>query len=172
MSKHYYLVASLPYLKFGARPPLSTDEFFYECRKWLSSEGIREIELAEVIGERTTGADSAVLREWKDFDMALRMGLAEARAAKKNNEDSRATGEARDVMEEANALLMEKRLAKIRWDFIEEQQVECYFDTNWLVFYYLKLRILERMSTFDKDKGESFFYRICEVQYEHEQQKG
>ena len=168
MSKHYYLVASLPYLKFGARPPLSTDEFFYECRKWLSLEEMREIESAGVIGESRAGSDSAALSEWKDFDMDLRTRLADDRAAKKNNEESRATGEVRNIMEEGNALLMEKRLAKIRWDFIEAEQTECCFDTNWLVFYYLKLRILERLSTFDKDKGESFFYRICEVQYEHE----
>ena len=61
---------------------------------------------------------------------------------------------------------MEEALERIRWDFLEGKTAENMFDINWLVLYFLKLQIAERLTTFDKDKGESFFYELCEVKYE------
>ncbi len=68
-----------------------------------------------------------------------------------------------DVFEEPTPLLMERKLEKKRWDFIEEKEFGRYFDINTLILYFLKLQILERLSLFEKEKGKARFERLSEV---------
>ena len=56
----------------------------------------------------------------------------------------------------------------MRWDYLADKELSFLFDINSLILYFLKLQILERIDSFDKDKGERFFYNICEVNYEQE----
>jgi hypothetical protein len=70
------------------------------------------------------------------------------------------------IFDEANPLLMEKKLAEVELDFIDSNFSRYFFDINWLILYYLKLQIIERLSIFNKDIGEKFFYELCEVEYE------
>jgi hypothetical protein len=165
-SKYYYLVASLPYLKFAEEPPISSEVFMAECEKWLTPEDLKTLVSADIKRHFTGEADSTVLAEWKKFDARLREELAKIRAARKLSQQVKAPDFLESVTEKETPLLMEEALERIRWDCLEGKSAEYMFDINWLVLYFLKLQIAERLATFDKDKGESFFYELCEVKYE------
>jgi len=58
------------------------------------------------------------------------------------------------IQEGKNPLEIEKRLMRAQWDFLEEQEIGHFFDLDFLIIYYLKLQILERMFSFNKEKGQ------------------
>ncbi len=106
--------------------------------------------------------DTEFIRAWKRFNRTLEEDLAKARSGEKVS--YKGTSELiNEIMEQENPLLKEKIFEKIRWSFLEEMSAKVHFDINWLAFYFLKLQILERLSTFNKDRGEAIFYEICEV---------
>ena len=102
------------------------------------------------------------MRQEVDYDQRL----AAARRAKKNGEEGKKSPRAGQIMSQETPLDMEMSLEKTRWDFLEEKAHGYFFDLNRLIVYFLQLQILERLDVFDKDKGESFFYELCEVDYE------
>ena len=157
MSKYYYLVSSLPYLRLQRELPVTTDFFLAECKKWLTLEDMKVLLSAEVHCQEGRCEDTPVLKEWKEFDLDLRKRLAEIRETKKSGEEARANELLKSALDQPTPLLKERALAKIRLDFIDDRSISFFFDINWLVLYFLKLQILERLAKFDKDKGEEIF---------------
>jgi len=160
--KYYYLVASLPYLRFGRTAPTSSEEFLSECGKWLSPEDMKEMRLARLARYSSSGEEKGVLNEWKAFDRALREAVAAIRSGEKASGE-RIQETAKAIMDQETPLLREKLFEETRWDFLDGKEASYFFDVNRLVIYYLKLQILERLDIFDKDKGEKIFYDACEV---------
>ncbi|MGD2278979.1 MAG: DUF2764 family protein [Candidatus Omnitrophota bacterium] len=165
-NKYYYLVASLPYLKFSGEPPISKEDFFQECGKWLAPEDMSALISADRHRYEERPEDPEASKTWKKFDTELRKELARIRAARKTSASYKTGDSLKSVMDQENPLLMEKKLERIRWDFLEDKEPSYMFDVNRLVIYFLKLKILERLDSFNKDKGEAFFYSLCEVHYE------
>ena len=58
-----------------------------------------------------------------------------------------------------------RRLERKRWDFLEEKECDYHFDIAALSLYYLRLQMLERLASFDKEKGRETFGGLCEVSY-------
>ncbi|RKY42143.1 MAG: hypothetical protein DRP85_03780 [Candidatus Makaraimicrobium thalassicum] len=166
MNKYYYLVASLPYLGFGDSPPVDRDMFISECKKWLSPADMETLLAAEMWRFEIAEEEIDLLREWKSFDSGLREELARVRASRKRAGGYKVPERLKEIMGLETPLLMEEKLERFRWDFLEEKGASYHFDVNWLVVYFLKLQILERLGVFDKDKGEGIFYKLCEVNYE------
>jgi len=164
--KYYYLVASLPYLVFGKKPPITRDAFINECEKWLAQDDMEALLSASIQYSWIKENDTKVLKDWKTFDNELKEELALVRKAKKENEAYKTPEYLKIIMDQETPLLMEQAMEKIRWNFIEDRIVKHFFDINFLIYYFLKLKILERLSMFDKDEGEKLFYNLCEVEYE------
>ena len=61
---------------------------------------------------------------------------------------------------------MEQMIERIRWNFLDSLESGNFFDLNFLVIYFLKIQILERLQSFDKEKGKKVFEAMCEVKYE------
>ncbi|MFH1304901.1 MAG: DUF2764 family protein, partial [Candidatus Omnitrophota bacterium] len=76
------------------------------------------------------------------------------------------SAEIKRVLSMETPLLRERALEELRWKFIEDRSASCFFDLKWLMFYSLKLRILERLTSFNKDRGEKIFHDMCEVKNE------
>jgi len=146
-NKYYYLIASLPYLFFDSESPITIEDFFGLCRVWLSKRDYRILREAH-------------LKEWEQFNNRLKKELANIRAAKKFHPEEKIHSE---ILAEPNPLLMEKRYERIRWDFLEGLEFHYFFDINWLVIYLCKLYILERLATFNKQRGMQVFEEICEA---------
>ena len=165
-NKYYYLVASLPNLKFGDEPPISRERFAEECAKWLTERDMAVLRAAAIRCTPARCDGVSLLSKWKDFEGGFREALALTRSARKKGEEPKMTEDVRAVMAQEDPLGMEKFLEKRRWDFLDDIAHEYFFDLNRLIVYHLQLQILERLATFNKDKGESRFYELCGVDYE------
>ena len=163
--EYYYLVASLPYLKFGQDPGVSRNEFLAECEKWLDAEDIAGVISADVNELEPRAEERSVVREWKRFDLAMREELAKIRLSAKEGSREKVPLLLKDIFEERTPLLAEENIQKKRWDFLEELESGFHFDINVLIIYCLKIQILERMFGFDKEKGREMFKNLCEVKY-------
>lgn len=166
-NKYYYLPASLPYLVFERKMPISVSDFISECEKWLSGKELRLIKNANFNNTEINPDDPGIVKEWKRFNRELREELAKARHEKKVHAKEPVVTRLMDIFSEKNPLLMEIKYEKIRWDFIEEREFLYRFDLNWLILYLFKLQILERLTTFNKEKGIENFERLCESSPTH-----
>ena len=165
--KYYYLVSSLPYLKMEEKG-ITKEAFLAECLKWLSLADYRALEEADMGMLEKTSFEVPVLIDWKSFDESLKKDLFVAREAMAlgTSRETVVNDTIKAVLEQETPLLMEKKLAQMKLDFIDGEFSKYFFDLNWLILYYLKIQILERLSLFDKDIGENFFYKLCEVKYD------
>jgi len=166
MNNYYYLVASLPHLEFEKAPPIEKAVFWEECRKWLSPRDIKTLQSAEIFASEKDEGDVKVVSDWKTFDSKLRRLLSEERAGNKMIDNSPISFALEDVLQDGTPLQKEIKYEKVRWDFLNEESKQHFFDINWLTVYFLKLQILDRLEMFNKDKGEKVFYNLCEVNYE------
>ncbi len=162
---YYYLAASLPYLKYGRELPIKIEDFLFECAKWVSESEISILQKEDVNSLVSGPDDLAVLRDWREFQLALRETIAGLRQAKQTGAGGRQTSVYSEIFEQPTPLLMEKRLEEINWNFLEQLE-SCYFaDINWLVVYLFKLQIISRLAQFKKDRGWQVFHQLCEVKY-------
>ncbi|MBD3379737.1 MAG: DUF2764 family protein [Candidatus Omnitrophica bacterium] len=169
MSKYYYLAASLPSLKFGEELPVSAERFLYECRKWMEEDELGAVMSGMADTGETPEGGPRALKEWKDFDRDLKHAIAGVRKAAKAGGKKGVPEELKAIFGAEDPLAAEIALERKRWDFLESIRGSYQFDINWLVLYGAKLKIAERLRVFDKDKGESVFYNLCEVTYEQSQ---
>jgi len=158
MAYYTYLVASLPMLNFGSKPPLGLKEFLARCAELLGDKDYRLIRNAvSTQGFALDGRLTPALLRWKAFDLALRNELAKARAARRKTDASRflrggqasaiqAMHLAQTALRQPNILEAEKYLDGARWHELDEIASGHYFDLEFLLVYALKLVILERQS--------------------------
>lgn len=166
MKSYYYLVASLPHLEFKDPPPIEKEVFRKECRKWLSRRDLEMLSSAKISENGKDASDTKVVSDWKTFDSELRRLLSEERAGNKITGSSSISSALEAALSDGNPLQKEIKYEKMRWDFLDAEGKQHFFDINWLSVYFLKLQILDRLAAFDKDKGEKVFYNLCEVNYE------
>ena len=166
MDNYYYLVASLPHLEFKDAPPIKKEIFSDECRKWLSGRDLDTLNSAKISDNEKDESDAKVVSAWKTFDLELRRLLSEERAGNKITGNSLISFALEETLSGGTPLQQEIKYEKARWDFLNEEGKQYFFDINWLTVYFLKLQILDRLAAFDKDKGEKVFYNLCEVNYE------
>lgn len=159
--KFYSLIASLPYLEFGKTPALTLQEFEAKCRD--ASEEEMNIQDEFENPESETRGKLQIVKEWEEFDLELRRDIAEnirkgAHAGKMVPLET-----LKEITAAKDPLDREKRIEKIKWTFLEEREYKYNFDYNFLVIYFLKLRILERLAKFNTAKGKEKFGTLCEV---------
>lgn len=148
-NKYYYLVSSLPYLFFDTESPVTTEDFISSCRNWLSRK-----DFSLLLHHKDT---VPVLRKWKKFNNSMKEELSQIRSLKKLHPEEKIHSVFSEIFEGENPLFIEKRYERIRWDFLEGQEFYHTFDINWLLIYLFKLNILERLMSFNKEKGMQVF---------------
>jgi len=165
-SKYYYLLSSLPYLIFEIKKQISSENFLSESEKWLSKKDMNTLKNVYLNNTTLKPEDPDILKEWKKFNTTLREEIMTMRTAQKTHTKEILTENLKNIYEEKNPLLMEKRFEKTRWDFIEQKEFSYNFDINSLVLYFLKLQILERLLVFNKTEGTKIFDELSEVKYD------
>lgn len=160
MDKYYYIVASLPFLKFNEKTYLNRESFLAEASKWLTASDFNILSKVDVDDFYFRRGDCELLREYKNFESALRQEIALTRKAQEKEKPAELL---KSYLLEGSPLGIEKKLLKFRWDFIEEKEQDNYFNLEFLIMYFLKLQILERLFTFDKDKGTAAFDALSQV---------
>lgn len=156
MSNYYpYLIASLPFLQFGAKAPLSSKKLIEMCSGLVSDGDMERIKMAYL----PTGADydttQPTLRKWHDFETALRNELVRLRAPKRHvdpvkylREDGYASPHVAHIAFHASKatsiIESEKILDEERWRMLEELETGHYFDLDRIIIYAYKLSLLEK----------------------------
>ena len=158
MDKYYYFVSQLPFLTFGQESYIDKEKFLDQAKKWLSDKDFLMISDLSLNDFYPGEGDSKVLVKYKNFERALREEISWFR---KN--ESRIETSFNLNLNQGTPLEIEKALLHLRWKFIESLEEGHFFDLEILILYFLKVQVLERLLTFDKEKGLVVFDKLCEV---------
>jgi len=169
MDKYYYLMSQLPYLNFGEEPSISERYFLDESAKWMSKKDyacLLQVNIRNYLLKDERSIISDFLRKYIEFEYTLRKELSNWRKSRKEGYEYKSIFFSSDFFKESNPLELEKKLLYLRWKFIEENTIENYYDLDAAIAYYLKLQILLRFFSFNKEKGKEKFQKISEVSFD------
>lgn len=171
-SFNVYLAATLPMLHFGARPPLSSQQFLERCAELILQEELSILKAAsQVAPDFIYQGPCPALSKWCDFNIALNNEIVKIRASRRRLEAQKylrphqypnfdlahiaAASHRNPLLSEA-----EKLLDQARWKYLEELSVGHYFDLDFLVVYLEKLLILERWERIRTAKGQELMDKV------------
>lgn len=157
VSSYVYLVASLPALLFGAKPPFSFERLMVMCEGLIPDddlEALRHLPSAVDAGFAYEGRRPA-LKGWYAFETDLRNELVKIRSSRKKADSAKylrrerytepaLTHLALAAHRNPSLLEAEKMLDAERWRVLDETALGHYFDFDVLLAYAVKLLILER----------------------------
>ncbi len=168
----YYLISQLPSLdgiSDNTPLPITSERFEELCQRFLGKKSYTESEKLTLTPPRNPEKSSSVLVEkWNDGERSLRLALAKLRADKMNKHFdteiqsfSPALLQAvRTAAEIESPMEAEKFLNKYRLDFLESLRPVDSFSEEYVFYYGLKLKLLERIRKFDSESGEAAYRNI------------
>ncbi len=168
----YYLISQLPSLDgISENTPLPiTEERFIElCQRFLGRKAQTELEKLTILPPRNPEKSASFLVEqWLNGEKNLRLALAKLRADKLGKQfdaemQSFPAGllqAARTAVEIESPLEAEKFLNSYRLDFLETLRPMDSFSEEFVFYYGLKLKIIERIRKFDQASGETAYKNI------------
>lgn len=153
--------------------PLSRQAFLEMCGIELADEDYRLIENASTHDLDGGGPTCRALDAWRAWEGTLRNELVKVRAQTKGWEAEKYVREgpeafgvertAREAAGDNSPLAGEDTLNRARWSFLDDLETGHHFDMEKLVVYFLKLQLLERKASFDKEKGAEKFEEIIRM---------
>ena len=149
-------------LKADGEMPLGYDKFLELCRGAVSESKYNELkELTLLKGS------GALFSEWLKFygtfhseltyQRNVRLGRTATPPADRSEEMTKLISSA---MNNKNPLVAEETLLAFQFEKLDELVGSHYFDDHALTGYALKLRLLERKTSFDAERGREEFDRI------------
>jgi len=164
MDKYYYVVAQLPLLNFDKEPAITSVQFLEEAEKWLSSSDYTILSNARY-DSTDIGIDKPkLLKNYIEQEFQFRSELAAWRKAQKDGIDYKPESFSVSLIRDGNPLEVERALLKRRWDTISIIEPDHHFDLEFLIIYFFKLQILEKLSLYNKEKGLEIFQKISKVE--------
>lgn len=161
--QYYYVIASLPYLSLNEKLPISKDDFLAICKKYLKKIDFSIIASVNLFDVEKHKAPLDIIRRFFSWERGVRNALVKLRAERlgldsddfiRGDISDHLTGHfAEEAFNAASPLMAENILNKARWNYLDELEFGHYFDIEILVVFFIKLQILERMSSFDADEG-------------------
>ena len=163
MDKYYYLAAQLPILVFDTEPDISAAAFLHEAEKWLSPPDMAVLRVTKLGNTDESAPGPGALRTFIRYEHQLRTELAEWRLAQRDSLEFKPRLFPATLIQDNHPLAAEKELLRLRWNLIADLQFGHYSDIEFMIFYYLKLQILERLQRFDQDNGREKFQSYTET---------
>lgn len=164
MASYYYLIASLPQLQAGAKPPLDYAAFLEACRAQVSGKVWRT--LSELSEHSEKGP---LLKDWAAFYRKLRAELCYQRNLKLGRPCVVPAEREPEVIRAVTAavgapdpLAGEQCLLELEFHRLDELCSMHPFDDTALLGYAMKLRLLERQRLFQHDAGRAAFDGLLE----------
>lgn len=149
MSNMVYLMTSLPSLTFGQKPPISMDEFNEDAKNQLSTRHFKKLALVDMqLLEAKKGGIKSVAALVND----VKHDLNEVRNAKLQNRQAK-FGRLPKAVFSGNPLKREEKILNWQWEELGTIEAGKTFTLTEVMVYKLKLQILLRLHSFDKDKG-------------------
>lgn len=162
MASYYYLIASLPDLRADGDMPITYDEFLDMCESWVSGkkyEFLKDLTLSS--------SEGPVVEEWSRIYGDLMKELNSLRSAALGkqynadfNKDFENSQAAAGAMAAKNPLEAEKILLEREFNVLDALVGMHSFDDTFLFGYAIKLRLLERQSCFETQKGKDEFKHL------------
>ena len=163
MGSYYYLIAQLPYLVYGTKPPMSSENFKAMVGTLLDDNDAKMMRYLSFDGVFSNDScECAFIDNWRNWERALRLNLAKERALKLKKDipvtdipffPQEAAVAASKAVDEKSPLDGEVLLDKARWNAIDAIAGNEYYSINGVYAYYLKLLLLERRQVFNAEKG-------------------
>ncbi len=166
MDKYYYLASQLPTLFFKQKSFMSKQNFLEESEKWLSKGDIGVIANIKLDNYEIKNERLSFLKNWLDYENNLRTEIGKYRKSRLENYQITSKLFSSTDLKEKTPLEIEEMFLKMRWDFIVEMESGHYSDLQFLVFYYLRIQILERLNLFDKEHGKENFSELITIDEE------
>ncbi len=167
----YYLISQLPSLdgiNENTPLPITSERFAELCRRFLSKKAQAEFEKLTLVPPRNSEKSSSLIEKWNDGERNLRLALAKLRADKLDKHfevsDRSFSPEllqaVRTAVETESPMEAEKFLNKYRLDFLETLRPMDSFSEEFVFYYGLKLKLIERIRKFDSESGEAAYRNI------------
>ena len=184
MAEYYYLVTSLPFLRYKEPPALCYKDFIDSCAFWMNKKGLHQVKRARIDIENINIEEitNPLLSSWMVFEHSLRNELVRSRAQNVEvqaenylrthiDSDPIVANHVREAVKDPSPYKAETALIELRWDFLTNNEVGHYFDETSIIIYGLKLQLLERLSMFETEKGQKVFHIIYEGNKDEEERK-
>lgn len=162
MASYYYLISSLPDLKSDGEMPLSYEDFLDMCQTTVSASTytiLKNLTLASNEGP--------LIKEWARTYSSLTKELNYQRSMKLGKtypntfeKDSITAQVVASALAAKNPLEAENIMLDFEFQQLDSLVGLHMFDDYVLFGYAIKLKLLERQSCFDHDKGETEFRRL------------
>ena len=168
----YYLISQLPSLdgiSENTPLPITQERFTELCQRFLGKKAQHEFEKLTLAPSRNPEkASSALIEEWNEGERKLRLALAKLRAEKMNKQfdvgnqsfSPNLLQAARTAIESESPMEAEQFLNRYRLDFLETLRPMDSFSEEYVFYYGLKLKLIERIRKFDTESGESAYRNI------------
>ena len=168
----YYLISQLPSLdgiSENTPIPVTEKQFLELCSRFLGKKAFSELEKITLVPSRNyEKSSSALIEKWNDGERKLRLALAKLRAEKMDKHfdagiESFPVGllqAVRTAVDIKSPMEAEKFLNQYRLDFLEALRPLDSFSEEFVFYYGLKLKLIERMRKFDSQSGETAYRKI------------
>ena len=168
----YYLISqltSLDGISENTPLPITWERFEELCQRFLGRKPLGEMKNLTILPPRNPEkSSSALVESWNEGERNLRIALAKLRADKMNKQfnaeiQSFPAGllqTARAATEIESPMEAEKFLTDYRLGFLETLRPMNTFSEEFVFYYGLKLKLIERIRQFDAEKGESAYRNI------------
>ena len=168
----YYLISQLPSLdgiNENTPLPITSERFEELSLRFLGKKAQAEfLKLTLAPPKIPEKSSSPLVEKWNEGERNLRLALAKLRAEKMNKHyDGEADGlspvllqAVRTAAENESPMEAEKFLNKYRLDFLETLRPADSFSQEFVFYYGLKLKLIERIRKFDAESGETAYRNI------------
>lgn len=167
MATYYYLIASLPDLTTDGGLPVSYDEFITMCEGNVSEDKFEIIKNLTLQSSKNFTKGPSLLRKWSKFYKGLTRELNTQRAMAlgqsyqaEYDKDPMTTLIAQAAMNARTPLEAETILLEHEFEALDHFMGGHDYDDEQLFGYAIKLKLLERRSCFEKEKGKAEFKRL------------
>ena len=166
---YWYLVSSLPHLRFGDKPALDAEAFRAACIGWVDAKFLAVID-AVLEGREPAGG---IAVDWWNGEVQLRDAVVRVRAKHRGTDASRflkphdgfnASIEkmVTDAFTRPDPLEQEMELDRARWGLVDELAVAHPFGDAALLAFAVKVRIAERWAGLDEAVGQDKVEELIE----------
>lgn len=168
----YYLISQLPSLdgiSEGSPLPVTEKQFFELCSRFLGKKALADLNKITLIPSRNyEKSSSALIENWNEGERKLRLALAKLRADKMGKAFDAGTDSfpagllqaVRTAVDIESPMEAEKYLNQYRLDFLEALRPTDSFSEEYVFYYALKLKLIERMRKFNSQSGETAYRKI------------
>ena len=159
MASYYYLIASLPELSADGDMPITYSEFLSCCQSNVSDS---DYELLKDLTLSST--EGPLVKEWSEFygmlskelnyQRSMNLGKSSSSAYDKDGFIAQVVGSA---LAAKNPLEAERILLEYEFENLDSLVGLHMFDDYVLFGYAIKLKLLERLNSFEQTKGKAEF---------------